>query len=135
MIRSRNAILAILILLISLFPLAVAGNAQEPVIQAVLFYSESCPHCLEVIDNVLPPLVDQYGTQLQIFGTNTHTEIGNTLYINAIQAYEIPQERQGVPTLIVGDTVLVGNPGYPVHFNGVFLAGGKVHYLPLKKES
>ena len=34
-----------------------------------------------------------------------------------------------------GDTVLVCNPGYPVHFNGVYLAGGKVHYVPLVKEN
>lgn len=34
-----------------------------------------------------------------------------------------------------GDVALVCNPGYPVHFNGVFLSGGKVHYLPLKKEN
>ncbi|MCK4489982.1 MAG: vitamin K epoxide reductase family protein [Anaerolineales bacterium] len=122
-IRSRNTILAILIILISLFPLAAAGNAQEPVIRAVLFYSESCPHCLEVIDNVLPPLVDQYGTQLQIFGTNTYSEIGNTLYVNAIQAYGIPQERQGVPTLIVGDTVLVGSFEIPDQLPGIIEQG------------
>ncbi len=34
-----------------------------------------------------------------------------------------------------GDIALVGNPGYPVHFNGVYLAGGKVHYVPLKPEN
>lgn len=34
-----------------------------------------------------------------------------------------------------GDVALVGNPGYPVHFNGVFLAGGKVEYIPLKPEN
>ena len=33
-----------------------------------------------------------------------------------------------------GDIALVGNPGYPVHFNGVYLAGAKVHYVPLIKE-
>ena len=34
-----------------------------------------------------------------------------------------------------GDTVLVGDPAYPAHFNGVILAGGKVHSLPLTKEN
>ncbi len=33
------------------------------------------------------------------------------------------------------DIALVGNPGYPVHFNGVYLAGGKVHFVPLKPEN
>jgi len=122
-IRSRNTIFAILILLISLFPLAAAGNAQAPVIRAVLFYSDSCPHCLEVIDNVLPPLVDQYGSQLQIHGINTYSEIGNTLYGNAIQAYGIPQERQGVPTLVVGDSVLVGSFEIPDQLPGIIEQG------------
>jgi uncharacterized membrane protein/thiol-disulfide isomerase/thioredoxin len=112
-----------LILLISLFSLAAAGYAQEPVIRAVLFYSDSCPHCLEVIDNVLPPLVDQYGNQLQIFGINTYSEIGNTLYVNAIQAYEIPRERQGVPTLIVGGDVLVGSFEIPDQLPGIIEQG------------
>ncbi len=123
MIRFRNAILAVLILLISLFPLAAAGNAKEPVIQAVLFYSDSCPHCLEVINTILPPLVDQYGSQLQIYGINTYSEIGNALYLDAIQAYEIPEERRGVPTLIVGDYVLVGSFEIPDQLPGIIDQG------------
>src|ERR1035437_7625414 len=34
-----------------------------------------------------------------------------------------------------GDTVLVGNPAYPAHFNGVILAGGEVHSIPLRPEN
>lgn len=34
-----------------------------------------------------------------------------------------------------GDTVLVGNPSYPAHFNGVILAGGEVYSIPLKPEN
>ncbi len=34
-----------------------------------------------------------------------------------------------------GDTVLVCDPAYPVHFNGVILAGGKVHSVPLRAEN
>ena len=30
-----------------------------------------------------------------------------------------------------GETVLVGDPAYPAHFNGVFLAGGEVYSIPL----
>src|SRR6185312_15715926 len=30
-----------------------------------------------------------------------------------------------------GDTVLVGEPAYPAHFNGVILAGGEVYSIPL----
>ncbi len=34
-----------------------------------------------------------------------------------------------------GDTALVCNPTYPVHFNGVVLAGGVVHSVPLTEEN
>jgi len=34
-----------------------------------------------------------------------------------------------------GDLVLVCNPGYPVHFNGVHLAGGEVYYMPLEAKN
>lgn len=34
-----------------------------------------------------------------------------------------------------GDIALVGNPCYASHFNGVYLANGKVHYLPLKPDN
>jgi LL-diaminopimelate aminotransferase len=34
-----------------------------------------------------------------------------------------------------GETVLVGEPSYPAHFNGVILAGGEVHPIPLRPEN
>lgn len=34
-----------------------------------------------------------------------------------------------------GETVLVGEPAYPAHFNGVILAGGEVHSIPLNPEN
>jgi len=34
-----------------------------------------------------------------------------------------------------GETVLVGDPAYPAHFNGVILAGGEVYSIPLKPEN
>lgn len=34
-----------------------------------------------------------------------------------------------------GEGVLVPNPCYPVHYNGVILAGGKAHLMPLKEEN
>jgi len=34
-----------------------------------------------------------------------------------------------------GDVALVPNPTYPVHFNGVHLAGGEVYSMPLKEEN
>ncbi|MCK4801921.1 MAG: hypothetical protein KAS84_08005, partial [Anaerolineales bacterium] len=123
MVRGRNVIFAILIVLISLFPLVDSGIAQEPIIQAVFLYSPSCPHCLDVINDVLPILDEQYGSQLVIFGFNTYTEIGNQIFNNVIDTYGIPPERQAVPTLIIGDQVLVGGFEIPEYLPAIIEGG------------
>jgi uncharacterized membrane protein/thiol-disulfide isomerase/thioredoxin len=88
-------------------------EAQEPAVRAVLFYSPTCPHCHKVISEDLPPLFEKYGEQLQIVGVDTTQPGGQVLYQAAIQRYGIPEERLGVPTLIVGDIVLVGSLEIP----------------------
>ncbi len=119
-----------ILLLIIIFLLIFSGflqykpvRAQEPVIQAVLFYSPSCPHCLEVINEILPPLVDQYGTQLEIFGVNTYTEKGGLLFDETMKTYSIPPSNRGVPTLVVGDHLLMGSLEIPEQLPGIITEG------------
>lgn len=97
-------------------PIATAQSADEPVARAILFYSPSCPHCHYVITEVLVPMVDDYGNQLQILGINTSQPEGGQLYQAVIEQYQIPRERQGVPTLIVGEVILVGSGEIPDQF-------------------
>ncbi len=104
---------------------AQEAEPAEPVVQAVLFYSPTCPHCHEVITNFLIPLLDEYGPQLEVLGIDTSTESGSYLYNAAVTAYQIPQNRMGVPTLIVADTVLVGGYEVPELFPGILEAGLK----------
>lgn len=107
------------------------ASAADPVVRAVLFYSPSCPHCHQVIDNDLPPLVEQYGEQLDVLGINTAHPDGQALYQAAITHFAIPPERRGVPTLIVGETVLVGSGEIPQQFPGLIeqhLAAGGVDW-------
>lgn len=88
-------------------------KAQEddalPVVQAVLFYSPTCPHCHQVITEILVPMQEAYGEQLQILALSTQEELGAQLYQAAVDYYEIPDNRLGVPTLIVAETILVGS--------------------------
>lgn len=60
----RRGFFAALLSIAALLPIAVRANG--PVVRAVLFYSDTCPHCHEVIDNVLPTLQATYGERLQI---------------------------------------------------------------------
>ncbi len=106
-------------LLFACLAAVLPARAADPVVRAILFYSPSCPHCHEVIDNDLPPLVEQYGQQLDVLAINTVHPDGQTLYQAAITHFEIPPGRRGVPTLIVGQTILVGSGEIPQQFPGL----------------
>ena len=107
---------------------SLAGDA---VVRAVLFYSPTCPHCHTVMTEDLPPLAARYGEQLQIIAIDVTTPDGTALYQAAVLAFEVPAERLGVPTLIVGDLVLVGSFEIPEQFPGLieeYLARGGVDW-------
>jgi len=93
--------------------------ADAPVVHAVLFYSSSCSHCYYVVTEVLPPLMEQHGEQFLIVGVNIGEEDGYSLYRAAIEHFAIPDERLGVPTLIIGDNVLVGSGEIPEQLPGL----------------
>lgn len=99
--------------------IGLVAAAQLPVVQAILFYSPTCPHCHEVMTNDLPPLMETYGPQLEIANVDTTTNRGQQLYQEAIVRFQIPEDRRGVPALIIGDTVLVGSVEIPELFPGL----------------
>jgi uncharacterized membrane protein len=113
---------------------ATALCAQVPpappssVVHAVLFYSPSCPHCHKVMTEDLPPLFARYGPRLRIAGVDVSTANGQAMYRAAVRAFAVPADRLGVPTLIVGSRVLVGDGEIPAEFPGIvergFAAGG-----------
>lgn len=111
-------------------PSALA-QADQPTVHAVIFFSPTCPHCHEVIENDLPPLMETYPEQLQIIGVNVGDTEGQKLYQAAIDHFNIPEERHGVPTLIVDDVVLVGGREIPERFPELvetYLAQGGVDW-------
>ena len=107
------------------------GLAGDAVVRAVLFFSPTCPHCHTVMTEDLPPLAARYGEQLQILAIDVTTADGTALYQAAVLAFKVPAERLGVPTLIVGDLVLVGSIEIPERFPGLieeYLARGGVDW-------
>ncbi len=100
------------------FALAPAGAAlaQQPTVKAVLFYSPTCPHCHQIMTVDLPPLLDTYGEQLAILAVNVLEPAGQRLYTAYLEQYQIPEQRRGVPALVVGDRVLVGSVEIPAEF-------------------
>lgn len=96
--------------------IVMAQSTNGAVVQAVLFHSPTCSHCHFVIDNVLMPMIEQYGDKLQIVSIDITQPGGQELYQAAVERYQITPNRNGVPTLIIGDTVLVGDQEIPQQF-------------------
>jgi uncharacterized membrane protein/glutaredoxin len=96
---------------------------QPPVVQAILFYTPTCPFCHKVMTEDLPPLLEELGDQLEILAVDIATARGQSVYQAAIVQFQIPDERQGVPTLIVGGELLVGAEEIPERFPGLIQTG------------
>lgn len=102
--------------------------AQESaVVHAIVFWSETCPHCHAVMTETLPPLQEQYGDRLQITLANISQRPSYLAWVAVMEAREVPPELQGVPMLVVGDQVLVGSIQIPEELPGLidrYLAEG-----------
>ena len=92
---------------------------------------QGCPHCHAVIDRVLPPLQQKYGDQLEIHLIEISTQDDIEQFYKIAAAYGIPHERAGVPFLIIGDHVLIGDKQIPTELPDLieeYLAAGGVDY-------
>jgi uncharacterized membrane protein/thiol-disulfide isomerase/thioredoxin len=98
--------LAALCILLPVLPAAQKAHAQtgKPVVHAVLFNSPVCTFCREIVENELPPILQEYGDQLVVFIVDIDTDEGETLYHSAVQVYHV----SGVPLIIVADDALNG---------------------------
>ncbi len=88
-------------------PVAAAA-APGAVVHALLFYSPTCSSCEKLRAGTLPVIEKRYGAQLQITQVNIWDKYGYLLYTDAVDELGIPQQREGIPTIILGDRVLVG---------------------------
>lgn len=103
-------IISVFIILTGIGLPEISAQTQGPpgFTSAVLFYSPECPHCHQVIEDILIPLKFQFPESLQIFGIDSTTSAGSLVFQNYIETFSISSYRQGVPALIIGNTVLVG---------------------------
>jgi uncharacterized membrane protein len=113
--------------------------AQESTVHAVLFFSPTCPHCERVLQNVLPNIFAYFGGAPQFHAgtvghllTNGKLAIllvdatqpeGQALYRVSGQQLNLPPDRQGVPRLVCGDSVMVGEFEIPDKFPEIIRHG------------
>ena len=112
--KKINIFLSLLLVISMFFAHPVQAQTTDAVVYAVLFYSPSCGHCHYVIEEVLPPLFEKYGDQLQIAGVDVTQPEGQTLFLAALDKFGV--ERGGVPFLVAGDVYLIGSAEIPEQF-------------------
>jgi len=100
--------LAALLVILAPALMPTATHAQQPVVRAVLFYSDACPICHTVLEQVLPPLQAQYGSQLEIATVEITPPANYELLLRMEQVHGIPPDKGVVPELFIGDRVLFG---------------------------
>jgi uncharacterized membrane protein len=125
---------------------AAPAIAQGPVVRAVLFFSPTCPHCHKVINEDLPVIFRRFGGdarvwfdqqkpreeiafylvsngQLEVLLVDASLPGGNAVFNASTEALQIPEDRRGVPRLVVADSVLVGSLEIPSIFPTLIEAG------------
>lgn len=112
------------------FSTALAQSSEPPVVHAIMFWMSGCPHCEYVLEEVLPPLQDKHGAQLQIFliEVESANDVDALVQLAAF-SYGISSDRVGVPFLIIGEHVLIGSGQIPAELPALieqYLAQGGV---------
>lgn len=128
-----RVVLVTLVLVGMLAPTRIHGQST---VRAVLFFSPTCPHCHQVINEDLPVIFEQFGGTprvwvdegvlqseravyyltngtLEILLVDASRPVGGLLYDRATQQFAVPPERMGVPRLVIGDSLLVGSIEIP----------------------
>ena len=108
-------------------PLPTQEYAEDAV-HAYFFYAHDCPHCHATLDDVITPLEDEWGDRLDV----RLLEIGTPEYYEALMAvetfFDVPAIKRSIPTLVVGDQILIGkseiSDSFPDIVSNGIAAGG-----------
>jgi len=116
--RRPFAILAWLMLMIIALAMGPA-RAQEPVVQMLFFYSQTCLHCEKVLEEVIPPLRDKYGDGMELRMLDVGDPASRWLQFELEGQIGVPAESRGrVPTIFIG-------PSIDGNVQGALLGGSK----------
>lgn len=112
-------------------PTEAPAEVEAPVVHAVMFWMDTCPHCHFVLDEVLPPLQEKYGDQLQLLLIEVKSEQEWNWLVQTGTSFGMSQDHLGVPFLVIGNRVLIGSDQIPAELPGLIeehLAAGGLDY-------
>jgi len=83
-------------------------SAPEGGVHVLYFYANDCPHCIEILEEILQPLKDEVGDLLDL----RLLEISIPEYYEAMLTIEnyfnIPASERSIPTLVINHEILIG---------------------------
>lgn len=126
----KTALLLTMLFLLALSQLT--AQADGPV-RFLFFYSEDCPHCQVVIQEVLSPLQEKYGAQLEVQSIEISTVENYEWLLDMEASYRIPADQVSIPEVFIGDTALIGEAEIRARLDETiarYLAAGGVDYPP-----
>lgn len=132
-IKKKSLIILLLLLITPWFQIspASAQTTGQPKVRAIMFWLSTCGNCEYVINEVLPPLQDQYGDQLEILLIELVTQEDVDRLYETAAIVGIAKENVGVPFMLVGESVLKGSEQIPSELPGLIelhLAQGGLNY-------
>ncbi|MCL5995475.1 MAG: hypothetical protein M1546_05390 [Chloroflexi bacterium] len=80
--------------------------AQPATAKLVLFHSPTCPHCHDVINDILPPIRADYQGRIEIQMIDITFPANNVVYFKFQQRH--PGLVHAIPEMVIGDAVLIG---------------------------
>ena len=97
-------------------------------VHGLYFYSQDCPHCMEVLNDLLLPMQAEFGTKLDIRLVEIDYADNYELLINAEEHFKVKAEERAIPTLIIDDQILIGQDAIETGLRGIvengILSGG-----------
>lgn len=86
-----------------------ARAQDDPVVRLVYFTSSECPICHAVVEEVLNPLQAEYSDRLEIKMVDINNPSEYEMLVYAEEMFEVTAEDQGIPMLVIGGEVLIGD--------------------------
>ncbi len=129
--------LLLTLLMVASMPIRVKAAPipnEQPVVHAVLFWSNGCPYCNQVLTTTLPPLQDQYQSQLSLLLIEVVTleDVENLYSLGA--SLGLTKEQVATPFLVIDRIALVGASEIESKLSGLidkYLTSGGLDYPDL----
>jgi len=133
--RIRVRLLALALLLMGGMPVSLA-SAQSALVKLLFFHSPSCDKCEVMIEEFWPAAFAKYGDQLQVLFIDVSYPQNLEMWQAAETAAGVPQDKRGVPGVIIGGDLIIGDEPIKQQLYGLidqYLAKGGVEFPPMEQ--